>query len=139
MSKKKKSNKNQKRCNYQPKDDTQIFVGEVYKEKFVENLQRYPEDVVECIWIDGGYQQISGHSIQLPITGNMYGLNTMKASKSWAKVTADFVFYMTQKFTIRLFCVPAANFLFVATEAPIEEVENICHAIMEMNGFDEDS
>ena len=137
MSKKnrKKGRKSQRYYNHQPKDETVVFVGEVYEEKFLENLKRYPGDVIECVRTDEGYQQISGHSIQLPLKGNVYGISTQKASESWMKAITDFTFYVTRKFSVRLFFVPSANALFVATEAPVEEVENLCFAIMEMNGF----
>ena len=125
-----------KKCyNYQPNDDTRIVFGEVHKEKFIERLKRYPKAVLEYIWINEECQVIFGHDIQLPITGNVYAFYTQEMRVSWVKAILELEFYIEQQFNTRLFCVPLANAVFVATDAPIETVKDTCSEVLYMNGY----
>lgn len=134
MSKKKKK-QYKKRPNYQPKSKTKIAHGVANKEMFMEVLTRCPESVIECVRVNGEYRQIDGRSIQLPIAGNMYGIQISKGNKLGLKVVTDFCFFMTQQFNTRLFYVPLTNTTYVAAEVPIEEVGHICRAILDMYGY----
>ena len=134
MSKKKKK-QYKKRPNYQPESEVKAIIGEVDKEKFVECLKLYPEDFVEYVRNGKECQRVSGYSIQPPIAGNMYCLKERKASERWVDVIADFGSYMTREFTTRLFFVPVTKTFFVATDASVEEIENICRVILHANGY----